>query len=80
MMRNGDARSVVRQAAEELPDYMRGTAFGIAVDVLLADGRLRDSEERFMQELRGSCTYAARLRTEYSACFRRRILRGRLPA
>jgi tellurite resistance protein len=52
MMRNGDARSVVRQAAEELPDYMRGTAFSIAVDVLLADGRLRDSEERFMEELR----------------------------
>jgi len=52
MMRRGDARSVVRQAAEELPDYMRGTAFSIAVDVLLADGRLRDSEQRFMEELR----------------------------
>ena len=51
-MRNGEANSLVKRAAEDLPSRLRGTAFTIGVDVLLADGRLRPSEEQFMEELR----------------------------
>ena len=51
-MRNSDAGSVIARAAEHLPPHLRGTAFAIGVDVLLADGRLRPSERQFMEELR----------------------------
>jgi tellurite resistance protein len=51
-MRNGQADSVVRRAAESLPSRLRGTAFTIGVDVMLADGRLHPSEAQFMEELR----------------------------
>ena len=52
MMRDEDAESVVTRAAESVPSALRGTAFTIGVDVLLADGRLRPSEERFLEVLR----------------------------
>ena len=51
-MRSGDPGSVVQRAAESLPSRLRGTAFTIGVDVLLADGCLRPSEEAFMEQLR----------------------------
>ena len=51
-MRNGDAGSALTRAAEGLAPNLRGTAFAIAVDVLLADGRLREPERQFMEDLR----------------------------
>jgi uncharacterized tellurite resistance protein B-like protein len=51
-MRNADASSVIARAAESLSPNLRGTVFVIAVDVLLADGRLREPERQFMEELR----------------------------
>ena len=51
-MRSGDAGLVITRVAERLAPDLRGTAFAIAVDVLLADGRLREPERHFMEELR----------------------------
>ena len=48
----GDGRSLMGEAAEALPPGLRGTAFAIGVDVLLADGRLRASELQFVEDLR----------------------------
>ena len=44
--------SLVREATAALPADLRGTAFAVGIDVLLADGRLRDSELQFAEELR----------------------------
>ena len=44
--------AVIREAAAALPAALRGTAFAVGVDVLLADGRLLSSEAQFLEELR----------------------------
>lgn len=49
---DGDAMTLISEAGASLPAQLRGTAFAIAVDVLLVDGRLRGSELRFIEELR----------------------------
>lgn len=49
---DGDAMTLISEAGAALPAQLRGTAFAIAVDVLLVDGRLRGSELRFIEELR----------------------------
>jgi hypothetical protein len=43
---------VVSAAAAAVPPELRGTAFAVAVDLMLSDGRLTTSEERFADELR----------------------------
>ena len=48
----GDITSVMREAAEALPGPLKGTAFAIGEDVLLADGRMQASELQFVEQLR----------------------------
>ena len=48
---NGDGL-LLREAAEALPADLRGTAFAVGLDVVLADGRLRPSELQFIERLR----------------------------
>lgn len=43
--------TVARAAALAIPTELRGTAFAMAIDLLLADGRTRVKEERFAKEL-----------------------------
>ncbi len=44
-------RDAVVQAAAAIPIDLRSTAFAMAIDLLLADGRSRLSEERFASDL-----------------------------
>lgn len=44
--------ALVQEATAALPADLRGTAFAVGIDVLLADGRLRASELQFAEELR----------------------------
>jgi tellurite resistance protein len=44
--------ALVREATAALPADLRGTAFAVGIDILLADGRLRASELVFVEELR----------------------------
>ena len=48
---NGDGL-LLREATAALPVDLRGTAFAVGIDVLLADGRLRASELQFAEKLR----------------------------
>lgn len=48
----GEVTSVMREAADALPAPLKGAAFAIGVDVLLADGRMRTTELQFMEQLR----------------------------
>ena len=50
--RPDEDRRLMQVAATALPAALRGTAFAIGIDVLLADGRLRPSELRFVENLR----------------------------
>lgn len=43
---------VVRAAAAKLPQDLHATAFALAVDLMLADGRLSPKEETFASDLR----------------------------
>ncbi len=43
---------VVRAAVAAVPTELRATAFAVAVDLMLSDGRLTTSEQRFAEELR----------------------------
>jgi hypothetical protein len=52
MLHGANGTSVLREAASVLPGRLKGATFAIAVDVLLADGRLRGSDLRFLQQLR----------------------------
>jgi hypothetical protein len=49
---DGNALTLIAEAAAAVPAELRGAAFAIAVDVLLVDGRLRGSELHFIEELR----------------------------
>lgn len=44
---------VVRAAAAAIPKELGATAFAVAVDLMLSDGRLTPNEQRFADELRG---------------------------
>ena len=44
---------VVRAAAAVIPKELGSTAFAMAVDLMLSDGRLTTAEQRFADELRG---------------------------
>lgn len=44
---------VVRGAAAAIPKELGATAFAVAVDLMLSDGRLTTNEQRFADELRG---------------------------
>jgi hypothetical protein len=44
---------VVRAAAPGIPCELRATAFAVAVDLMLSDGRLTVNEQRFADQLRG---------------------------
>jgi len=48
----GDDESLMHDATAALPSELRGTAFAIGIDVLLADGRLHASERRFVEQMR----------------------------
>ncbi len=43
---------VVSAAATAVPTELRATAFAVAVDLMLSDGRLTTNEQRFAEELR----------------------------
>jgi tellurite resistance protein len=45
--------AVVRAAAAVIPKELGATAFAIAVDLMLSDGRLTANEQRFADQLRG---------------------------
>jgi tellurite resistance protein len=44
---------VTREAAAAIPGELGATAFALAVDLMLSDGRLTPDEQRFADELRG---------------------------
>ena len=52
-VQEGGATAIMSEAAGALPARLRGTAFAIGVDVLLADGRIRSTELQFLEALRG---------------------------
>lgn len=45
-------RAVVEKAAAAIPKALAPTMFAVAVDLMLADGRLSENEEHFTDELR----------------------------
>jgi tellurite resistance protein len=45
---------VIREAARTIPKELATTAFAVAVDLMLSDGRLTANEQRFADELRAT--------------------------
>lgn len=45
------AASVIDAAARKIPARLRGAAFAVAADIVLVDGRLEQSERRFLRKL-----------------------------
>jgi tellurite resistance protein len=52
-IRDQGIENVVRAAAGAIPNKLTATTFAVAVDLMLADGQLTASEERFADELLG---------------------------
>lgn len=48
------ADHVVREAVRAIPKELAATAFALAVDLMLADGRLTAREQRFADDLRAA--------------------------
>jgi uncharacterized tellurite resistance protein B-like protein len=51
-IREHGAPSVVQAATAIVPKELRATAFALAIDLMLSDGRLSPQEERFADDLR----------------------------
>lgn len=45
---------MIREAARTIPKELATTAFAVAVDLMLSDGRLTANEQRFADELRAT--------------------------
>jgi hypothetical protein len=48
LIKERGASSVIEAAARQIPKRLRRAAFAVAADLVLVDGRLQRSEERFL--------------------------------
>ncbi|MBI3046694.1 MAG: hypothetical protein HYY76_00130 [Acidobacteria bacterium] len=54
-------RAVLRAGADAIPDEFRATTFALAIDVVLADGRLGSRENTFIDQLQSALQVEADL-------------------
>jgi hypothetical protein len=64
LLEERDVAAVMESAAKAIPAKLRGSAFALVADLLLADGKVDARERRFLQRLAVSLGIPARVATD----------------
>ena len=64
LLEEGDLAAVMESAARAIPTKLRGSAFALVADLLLADGKIDSRERRFLQRLAGNLGIPVKMATD----------------